>query len=217
VNSRHVGGQARGSSSGQSRCVDFAVMAHAQLAEAQGAQRVFAALDHAQCFRVTARPYSMREKDRRRRFIPHPQIRCLANAEFSALVSGSSRGARNAMFGRAAADRAKIALVVGVDSVGDGVEFVGLAVTFEDGEQFIFAMGNSAWQSFADVGWVFAVPAFPPLRRRSPRSAPKGECVLRWFRARLAESAITAHIWAPSADARRRREKRSPRRRSRRR
>src|SRR5260370_37165201 len=49
---------------------------------------------------------------------------------------------------------AKIALVVSIHSVGDGVESAGLAVALEHGEQFVLAM-KAAHGIVADVGGIF--------------------------------------------------------------
>ena len=89
--------------------------------------------------------------------------------------AGFQQRGENAMLARGLLTGAKIALVVGVDSVGDGVEFVGLAVTFEDGEQFIFAM-ETAHGIVADVGGVFQFLRFHHFDGDSALTR-EGECV----------------------------------------
>src|SRR5437879_12935402 len=58
----------------------------------------------------------------------------------------------------------KIAFVVSVHSVCDGVESSGLAVAIEDGEQFVLAV-KAAHGIVADVGWIFQFLRFHNLDR----------------------------------------------------
>src|SRR5271157_1360547 len=58
------------------------------------------------------------------------------------------------MLARGLLSGAKIALVVGVDPVGDGVESAGLAVALEDGEQFVLAV-KTAHGIVANVRGIF--------------------------------------------------------------
>jgi len=88
--------------------------------------------------------------------------------------AGFQQRGENAMLARGLLTGAKIALVVGVDSVGDGVEFVGLAVTFEDGEQFIFAM-ETAHGIVADVGGFSS--SCVSTTSTGFRAHAEGECV----------------------------------------
>jgi len=141
-------------------------------------ERVFAALDHAQCFRGNARGHiPCARKDRRSGFIPHPQIRLPCQMPNFRLWSGGlpARGRETRCWRAGLLTAAKIALVVAVDSVGDGVEF-GLAGNVRDGEQFIFAM-ETAHGIVADVAG-FPSPAFPPLRRGF-RAQPRRRVPLR--------------------------------------
>ena len=59
---------------------------------------------------------------------------------------------------------AKIAFVVGVDSVGDCVESVSLAVAFENGEQLVLAV-KTAHGIIADVRGIFQFLRFHNLDR----------------------------------------------------
>ncbi len=58
----------------------------------------------------------------------------------------------------------KIAFVVGVDAVGDGVESSSLAVALEDGEQFVLAV-KAAHRIVADVRGIFQFLRFHNLDR----------------------------------------------------
>src|SRR5437899_4780643 len=69
----------------------------------------------------------------------------------------------------------KIALVVGVDAVGDGFKSAGLAVALEDSEQFVLAV-ETAHGIVADVGWIFQFLRFHNLDRNFAL-ARKGERV----------------------------------------
>src|SRR5208337_748700 len=71
----------------------------------------------------------------------------------------------------------KITLVVGVYSVGDGVEPARLAAAFEDGEQFVFAV-KTAHGIVADIRGIFQFLRFHYLNRDSV-PARKGERVFQ--------------------------------------
>ena len=65
----------------------------------------------------------------------------------------------------------EIALVVGIDAVGDGIEPVGFAVAFEDGEQLILTVKTA----HGIVAGVSGVPQFLCFHNFAGNSAVAGE------------------------------------------
>src|SRR5712672_1683116 len=113
-------------------------MAYAELPESHGPQRLFAAFDYTQRFgRNRASVFQARGKTGGGRLVPYPQIRLPRQfPDVSLVQTGFEQGSENMMSARGLLPRAKIALVVGVHAVGDGVESMGLAVALEDRKQF---------------------------------------------------------------------------------
>src|SRR4029077_14192115 len=113
---------------------DFPVMAHAELPEPHGPHRSLSAFDHTQRFwRNRASIFQARRKAGGGRLVPHPQVRLVRQfPDFSFVQAGFDKRSENMMLARGLLPGAKIALVVRVDSVGDGVESLGLAIALED-------------------------------------------------------------------------------------
>ena len=152
-------------------------MAHAELPEPHGPQCVFSALDNTQRFgRNRASIFQARGKTGGGRLVPHPQV-CLPRQfpDFSFVQTRFEQRGQNMMLARGLLSGAKVALVVGVDSVGDGVESAGLAVALEDGEQFVLAV-KTAHGIVAGVCGIFQFLRFHNLDRNFAL-ARKGECV----------------------------------------
>src|ERR1700676_2326227 len=99
-------------------------MAHAELAETHGPQRLFSAFDHTQRFwRNCAAVFQPRRKAGGGRLIPHPQVRLPRQfPDLSFAKTGFEQRSQNTMLARGLLSGPKIALVVGIDAVGDGVE-----------------------------------------------------------------------------------------------
>ena len=141
-------------------------MAHAELPEPHGPQRVFAPLDHLQRFgRNRASVFHARRKTGGGRLVPHPQISLPRQfPDFSFVQSGFEQRSQNMVLVRGLLPRPKIAHVVGVDSVSDGVESVRLAVALEDGKQFVLAV-KTAHGVVSDVRRIFQFLRFHNLDR----------------------------------------------------
>jgi hypothetical protein len=175
----HFGGQGAGKFVASNfNADDFAMMAYAELAEAKGAQRFFAALDDAQRLGGDlASIFEARGKTGRGGLVPYPQIG--APREFpdiSFIEAGFEQRGENVMLARGLLSGAKVACIVGVDAVGDGVESAGLAISFEDGEQFVLAV-KAAHGIVADVGGILKFLRFHDLDGDGSL-AGKVECVV---------------------------------------
>src|SRR5438132_10880437 len=117
-------------------------MAHAELAEAEGAESVFSLLDGGQGFAGDgAAVFDAGGEASGGRLVPDAQ-------------SGRSREIADVLLGQGGVEQrggdvvltssllagTEVALVVEVHAVGDGVEAAGVAKGFHDGEEFVFAM-----------------------------------------------------------------------------
>jgi len=108
-----AGSSARGNSSGQSRSDDVSVMTHAELTEAELAQRFFALFHRAHASCVTGRPYSMREESRRPPACPHTRICCACQfADIGFVSPASSNGAQTHCCFAALCPATEVALVI---------------------------------------------------------------------------------------------------------
>src|SRR5713226_10136894 len=117
-------------------------MPHPELAEAEGAQRVFSLFHNLQRFRRHGTAiFNSRGETRRGWLGPHPQTRLpgeFADLGLSELRFEQRR--QNVMLARRLLPRTEVALVVGVDAVCDGVETVGGTVLLHDCEQLVLAV-----------------------------------------------------------------------------
>jgi len=103
------------------------MMPDAELVETQGANLVFTLSTMARASRVTGRPYSMREKGRRKRLVPdsHPG-RTRQSADIVFGESGIEQRRNHVVIGRSLLAGTEIALVVQVDAIRDGFEAASL-------------------------------------------------------------------------------------------
>jgi hypothetical protein len=180
-------------------------MANPELAESEGADRVFAALRLLQALRASLRrPYSMRDDKQAEAGLS--QIRSpasRASSRMSALVSpASSSGAATLCSLRGLLAGAKVALIVQIHAICNRVETAGGAKSFHYFEEFIFTLKAA----LAVVACVLGTIKFRRGRSLRPEYVVrwrKRAHPSRWVRARLGESAITASIWCPQSVVRR--------------
>ena len=103
---------------------DFPVMPHAELPEAQRAQRVLAVFDHLSASRVTGRPYSMRDDRQADAGLSQMRSPALPSQRANLLLCEPRIQQRSHNMVRCCRflSRAKIPLVVQIDPVRDRVE-----------------------------------------------------------------------------------------------
>ena len=121
---------------------NVAVMAHAELAETEGANRVFTALDHVERLaRHGTAVFDARGEAGGCRLVPDAQAGLAC--QFADVLLGESgfqqRRGNMMLFGGLLAG-AEVALIVQVHTVGDRVEPARGAKVFHDCEEFVFAV-----------------------------------------------------------------------------
>src|ERR1700692_2496226 len=139
----HVGGEGAGKFFAGNFDADYvSVMTNAKLPEAHPAQCVFALLDDVEGFASdSAAILDTRRKASGRGLIPDAQLGALR--QFADLRLGQvcfEQWRENGMLSCGLLSRSKIALVVGINAVGNGVECAVFSKGFHDGEQFVLAV-----------------------------------------------------------------------------
>ena len=121
---------------------DLTVMAHAELAEAEGAESVFSLLDCGQGFAGDgAAVFDAGGEASGGRLVPDTQSGRLREITDVLLGQGGvEQWGGDVVLTSSLLARTEVALVVEVHAVGDGIEAAGVAKGFHDGEEFVFAM-----------------------------------------------------------------------------